>query len=197
MPGLFTLLLFLFPLAWSPGPGNLFFAATGARFGMRATLPASAGYHAATWAISLCIGLGFVGLAGGAPQVLRVTQIAGAGFVLWLAWKTLRAGMIGDAQAVRPVGPLGGALLLVLNPKAYLIMGLLFARFLPEPGPDLIVSVFWIAAVFTLNNFVAFTFWTLASAHLGRVLGQHGMAQRVNLGFALVLAAVAVWILLA
>ncbi len=28
-----ALVLFLAPLAYSPGPGNLFFAATGARFG--------------------------------------------------------------------------------------------------------------------------------------------------------------------
>ncbi len=32
------LLAFLFPLAYRPDPGNMFFAATSARFGVRATL---------------------------------------------------------------------------------------------------------------------------------------------------------------
>jgi threonine/homoserine/homoserine lactone efflux protein len=38
-----ALLLFLLPLAYSPGPGNLFFAATGARFGLAATAPRATG----------------------------------------------------------------------------------------------------------------------------------------------------------
>lgn len=33
-----ALLLFLFPLAWSPGPGNMTFAANAARFGLVATV---------------------------------------------------------------------------------------------------------------------------------------------------------------
>jgi len=33
-----ALLVFLFPLAYSPGPGNIFFATNGARFGFRSTL---------------------------------------------------------------------------------------------------------------------------------------------------------------
>ncbi len=44
-----ALLVFLFPLACSPGPGNMFFAANGAWFGFGATIPASLGYHIATW----------------------------------------------------------------------------------------------------------------------------------------------------
>ena len=48
-----TLLLFLAPLVYSPGPGNLFFAALGARFGWRGTLLANLGYHAATLLMSM------------------------------------------------------------------------------------------------------------------------------------------------
>ncbi|MEM6594772.1 MAG: hypothetical protein AAF672_08265, partial [Pseudomonadota bacterium] len=40
-----ALIIFLFPIAYSPGSGNLFFAANGARFGFRPALPANAGYH--------------------------------------------------------------------------------------------------------------------------------------------------------
>ena len=55
-----ALLVFLFPLAYSPGPGNMFFAANGARFGLRATIPASIGYHLATWIVTAAIGFGFM-----------------------------------------------------------------------------------------------------------------------------------------
>ena len=52
------LLLFLFPLAFSPGPGNIFFSAHGAAFGLRRSLRALLGYHLAKWGISVMIGLG-------------------------------------------------------------------------------------------------------------------------------------------
>ena len=42
-----ALLIFLFPLAFSPGPGNMFFAASGAKFGFKKTLSANFGYHLA------------------------------------------------------------------------------------------------------------------------------------------------------
>ena len=54
-----ALVVFLFPLAYSPGPGNMFFAAIGARFGTRASFEASAGYHVATWIVTFAVGYGF------------------------------------------------------------------------------------------------------------------------------------------
>jgi len=33
------IVIFLFPLAYSPGRGNMFFAANGGRFGFQATVP--------------------------------------------------------------------------------------------------------------------------------------------------------------
>ena len=52
METVFILVLFLLPLAFSPGPGNMFFAANGARFGFAATIPSNTGYHVATWIVA-------------------------------------------------------------------------------------------------------------------------------------------------
>jgi len=49
----------IIPLAFSPGPGNMFFAASGAKFGFKKTLSANFGYHLATIIVTLLIGLGF------------------------------------------------------------------------------------------------------------------------------------------
>ena len=56
---IFALIIFLFPLAFSPGPGNMFFAANGARFGFVNTLSANLGYHLATIIVTFLIGFGF------------------------------------------------------------------------------------------------------------------------------------------
>ena len=59
LSAILTLLIFLFPLAFSPGLGNMFFAANGAKFGFVNTLSANIGYHLATVVVTFLIGLGF------------------------------------------------------------------------------------------------------------------------------------------
>jgi threonine/homoserine/homoserine lactone efflux protein len=87
-----ALLLFLLPLAYSPGPGNMVFAAIGARFGSWAPVPASLGYHLATWVVTATVGLGFAGTTAQAPLLQEALLYAGSGYVLWLARGFLRAG---------------------------------------------------------------------------------------------------------
>jgi threonine/homoserine/homoserine lactone efflux protein len=180
------LVLFLFPLAYSPGPGKLFFAALGARFGLRATLPATVGYHLATWIVTVGIGLGFAGAAVGFPQAFLILGWLGSAYVFWLAIRFPRAGLIETATDVPPAGFRDGAVLLVLNPKAYAIIALIFSQFLTA-GPATPKAVLAIATIFTLNNLLAFTLWTLG----GQALASPGQARRLNLIFGTLLAAVA------
>lgn len=191
-----ALIVFLFPLAYSPGPGNLFFAANAARFGFAATLPATAGYHLATWAVTAAIGFGFAAALDLAPQFFAVLKTAGSLYVLWLAWKLLRAGVFEDAPEARPASFASGAALLVLNPKAYVIIALMFSQFLEPDAPAAGAPVLWITTVFTLNNLLAFTVWALAGGSLSGLFRSAGGARSLNLLFGTILACVAVWMLL-
>jgi len=188
-----ALLLFLLPLAYSPGPGNMVFAATGARFGLRATLPASVGYHLATWGVTVLIGMGMGRALLSDPVLLRAVQLCGAAYVLWLAFRMARAGAIRSSDSACVMGVGDGALLLLLNPKAYMIIALMFTQFLQ--GGDW-VEVAVIASVFTLNNLVSFTLWSAAGDGLARLFRDPARARVMNLGLALPLAAVAIWMTL-
>lgn len=90
----FALLVFLMPLAYSPGPGNMVFAAIGGRFGLRASIPASAGYHLATFAVTAAVGLGFSGLARLSPMLLDILTRGGAG-----SWPVLGLHILAGAGA--------------------------------------------------------------------------------------------------
>jgi threonine/homoserine/homoserine lactone efflux protein len=72
----------------------------------------------------------------------------------------------------------------------------MFSQFMP-PGVgsnwSLIIAI---SVNFTLNNFVAFTIWTLAGDGLMRIFATPSSARRLNTLFALVLALVALWMLL-
>lgn len=156
-----ALLLFLLPLTFSPGPGNMFFAAIGGRFGLRASLPATIGYHLTTFVMTDVIGLGFAELAGLSSTLFDILRIGGSVYVLWLAWLFLRAGprRVSPRCARQPRWT--AAILLIINPKAFLIVVLIFSQFLPVSGVSDAALFLWITTVFTVNNLVAFTIWTL------------------------------------
>lgn len=87
----FALLVFLFPLAYSPGPGNAFFAAIGASKGVRATVPALAGYHLATLVVTALIGVGMGVTILTHPVVAKSLAAVGSLYVLWLGWSFIRS----------------------------------------------------------------------------------------------------------
>lgn len=190
---LLPLILFLLPLAYSPGPGNLFFAANGARFGLRATLPANLGYHLATWVVTLALGLGFAALLTSLPRLLILMKGAGSAYVLYLAWGFFRAGKTDTKREARPASLIDGMVLLILNPKAYLIIALMFSQFLPEGGGAQVSAVIWITSIFTLNNLLAFLIWTLLGDRIAARFRNAAQASWLNRGSALTLALVALW----
>ena len=191
-----ALVLFLLPLAYSPGPGNMFFAAIGGRFGLRASIPATTGYHLATFIVTAAVGLGFSGLSMLSSSLFDLLRYAGAAYVFWLAWGFLRAGATTGTTEAREATAFDGAILLLFNPKAYLIIALMFTQFLPGSGGNDPALVVWITVIFTLNNFLAFTVWTLAGDLLTRRFRSASGARLMNVVFGVMLAAVAIWMLL-
>ncbi len=191
-----ALVLFLFPLAYSPGPGNMFFAANSARFGFRATIPANVGYHIATWIVTAALGFGFIATLENFPQLFTVLKVAGSLYVLWIAWKLFRAGALEDHEAPKAATFTDGVVLLVLNPKAYVIIALMFTQFLDQSEMRALSAVILITTVFTLNNLAAFSIWALIGEKIAGFFRTPESAQKLNMMFGGVLAAVAIWMLL-
>jgi len=189
-----ALILFLFPLAYSPGPGYLFFAANGARFGFRSTVPANVGYHAATWIVTAGIGFGFISAFDRFPNAFLAVKIAGSVYVLWIAWKLFRSGVLREGGIAKPATFVDGAVLLLLNPKAYVIIALMFTQFL-DPASEQLVAVLLISTVFTFNNLVAFSVWTLVGDRISLMFRTPESAHRLNMTFGALLAIVGVWML--
>ncbi len=188
-----ALFIFLFPLAYSPGPGNMFFAANGARFGFRSTIPSNVGYHVATWGVTAAIGFGFIAALDRFPQIFVFLKTAGALYVLWLSWQTFRAGALEGHEDAKPATFIDGVVLLMLNPKAYVIIALMFSQFLDQSNEGSFAVVMLITTVFTLNNLIAFTIWALIGDQIARYFRTNESARKLNMGFGMILAAVAVW----
>lgn len=185
---LLALTLFLLPLQLSPGPANLYFASLAGRCGVRGAGPALAGYLAGAFALTLLIGLGLNAAVFGRPEVMRPMQLAGAAYMLWLAWSFLKAGEKAEADGGnRAATPLAGALVLLLNPKAYLIVALTLAQF--ARGEQTPLYVVLVGVVIVLTYVLAFALWAGASAGVGSRLG----ARRLNVVYAASIALAAIW----
>ena len=191
---LLAFLLFLLPLAYSPGPGNMFFAAIGARFGLGAIWPANAGYHVATFLVTLLVGLGFGLVLRTEPLLMQIIQYAGGAYILYLAYRFFTAGRYAGEVEPRAAGFMDGVVLLLLNPKGYVIMALIFSQFLAAEADAGWQKIALISAVFTLNNLLAFTLWAVAGDAIGRLFRSDESARYLNAGFALALVGVALWV---
>ncbi len=190
------LLVFLLPLAYSPGPGNLFFASHGAQFGFKSTIPSNIGYHIATWIITALIGFGFGSVLEHVPYFFKITQYAGTAYILYLAWCLYNANSLHEQhQTVKPAGSWSGVMLLILNPKAYLIITAMFSQFLNDHNTHDYWMVLYITTLFTINNLIAMSLWCIAGQQLIAMFQSNKIATKINQTFATMLAIVAIWIL--
>lgn len=193
-----ALLIFLFPLAYSPGPGNAFFAAIGASKGLKATAPALTGYHLATFIVTALIGVGMGVTILNHPLVARSLAAVGSLYVLWLAWLFIRSARQKSAGTKSPgtapnIGFWAGAIVLLLNPKSYYIIAVMFTQFLRPPHNDDVATVVAITTVFTLNNLVAFIIWAVGGRMLFALFRGERAGQVIDYLFAALLIGVAIW----
>jgi threonine/homoserine/homoserine lactone efflux protein len=195
MTDVIALLMFLAPLAYSPGPGNAYFAAIGARHGLRGAVPPLIGYHAATFIVTLAFGLGFGAISMVTPKTILVLRYAGGAYVLYLAYLLIKSGTSESDVQPQSASFADGAILLLFNPKAYLIISLMYSQFLPAQANADWVRVAWITAVFTLNNLLAFLIWTYAGDILGAQFRDPRKARQLNIALGFVLGAVGLWML--
>ena len=188
-----ALLVFLFPLAFSPGPGNMFFAASGARFGFLNTLSANFGYHLATIIITFHLGIGFSFLFSFIKNQYHYIQILGSLYVIYLAYKFFKAGTYNETSKNLKCTFIDGVILLILNPKAYVIISLMFSIFLD--GTQNISKIILISTIFTLNNCASFTLWTIFGDLIGTKFRNEKYSRLLNNTFSLALFLVGIWML--
>ncbi len=200
-----SLVAFLFPLAYSPGPGNMFFATLGARAGVRGAVPALTGYHLATWIVTAAIGLS-VGLTLLRDPVVSLTLgVLGGCYVVWLGIKSLMASRRSSENQTADAGPgretvaaavpgfWSGLWLLVLNPKAFVIIAVMFTAFL-HLDTSTTSDIVWISTIFTLNNLLAFALWAGFGQALAAMVSTQTGRARLDVTFGLGLVAVGCWL---
>lgn len=152
----------------TPGPNNVMLTASGANFGYRNTLPHILGIASGTAVQTLlsCLGLG--ALIAAVPASQAALRIAGALYLLWLAWRLARSSM-GEAQLAAPLNYLQGAGFQAVNPKAWTRSLTIAAVFMPTDLPPLQATAL-VTAIGTAISLPCISIWALFGVAIRRML---------------------------
>ena len=124
----FTIAIFLMII--TPGPGVLSLAATGSGFGWKAGVLYLAGLFIGTNTVLVFVVTGFKGFLFEIPWVEPIFLIISLSYLTWIAWRIASAGNEIKFKKSKNEPTFFEAIFLqIINPKAYLVNGILFAGF--------------------------------------------------------------------
>ena len=169
-------------LNFAPGQDVFFATACGLQGGPKAGARAGLGVGMGVVAHVLMATLGLGALIAAHPGALTAIKWIGAGYLLWLAWKSWHAAPQGAARgAVRPWNVIRrGALSNLLNPKPVLFLLAFLPQFTrPDYGP-IWHQLLALGLIFAFTGTVVTMGYGLVAGWLGARLGAHlGVLNRI------------------
>jgi threonine/homoserine/homoserine lactone efflux protein len=186
---LLALVTFAFVMTFTPGPNNIMLAASGVNFGFARTIPHMAGVSIGFLVLVLACGTGLGLVFAAVPSLQLALKIAGAAYMLWLAFKVATAHQARDngGGPARPFTFWQAAAFQWVNPKG-LVAALSAIAVYVRPGHerrDLAVML----AVFAAVTAGAVMTWAGFGVALRRLLRDPVHARIFNAVMALLLVA--------
>jgi threonine/homoserine/homoserine lactone efflux protein len=187
---LLPLMTYCFVMSSTPGPNNVMLTASGANFGYRGALPQILGINVgvALQTFVCCLGLG--SLFASAPLLQDGLRIAGALYLIVLAWKLSGAGGINSGEAPRPVSFWQGLMFQAVNPKSWVKAVTIASVFMPA-GLSPVQGGLVAALLGSVIGFPCSSSWALFGVAIRRWLDDPAKRRIFNLsmgGTLLVLA---------
>ncbi|MBO4274112.1 LysE family translocator [Microbispora triticiradicis] len=184
----------------SPGPNMMYLVSRSIGQGRRAGLVSLSGVVAGFLVYLAAANLGLAVLLAAFPQVLAVIRLAGAAYLLWLAWQAVRPGGV-SVFAVRDVPPdpprrlfAMGLMTNLLNPKIAVLYVSVIPQFVDVSRGDVllqgvVLGALQIAVAATVNSSIVLA----AGGVAGFLADRPGWlrAQRIVMGGMLGVLAVA------
>lgn len=173
----------------SPGPNNFMLLASGVNFGFRRTMPHMAGIGVGFFALLIGVGLGLGALLSAYPALHALLKVLGAGYLLYLAWRTATARSFDTRvkEGARPMTFAEAAAFQWVNPKAWIMSVTAMAVYTQPETP--LVSVFVVAGIFAAICFPSVGTWTGFGTALRGFLADPGRLKWFNLTMGVLLAA--------
>lgn len=196
-PMLPSFLLVALLVELTPGPNMGWLALLSASEGRRAGFAATAGIGLGLAIIAAASALGLAQLAQASPVIFNLLRYAGAAFLLWLAWEAWGERREVSPSAFHKNGSAAkhfhrGLIINLLNPKAALFFIVILPIHIVANGSVAMQTAQLSIAYVAIATSIHITIVLLAGrAHVWLTTGPY--AQLVRRGFAVMLAAIAIW----
>ncbi len=172
----------------TPGPNNLMLLASGTNYGFVRSLPHMLGISGGFAFLLLCVGFGLGEILEASPQLYLGLKIAGAAYLVYLAWKIANSGPISSGKIDgRPMRFVEAVAFQWVNPKAW-VMALASMTAYTNPSAYT-SSVVIVAGVFTLVNLPSIAVWCGMGLWLRRFLADPIRLRIFNISMAILLIA--------
>jgi threonine/homoserine/homoserine lactone efflux protein len=157
----------------TPGAGVLFTLSAGLTGGRRAALVAALGGTLGTVPHLVAAVTGLAALLHSSALAFDLVKYLGAGYLLWLAFATLRdrgAITVDDTSPTRPAGKVivSAVLMNLLNPKLTIFFVAFLPQFVHPETPGALGRMLGLGAVFTATTLVVFVGYGLGAAAVRR-----------------------------
>jgi threonine/homoserine/homoserine lactone efflux protein len=155
----------------TPGADMMFCLGQGLRSGPGPAIAASGGIALGGFVHALAAGLGLSALISALPGAFDVIRWVGVGYLLWLAWQSLRAGPVrGAVQGVSARRAFAqGFIVNLTNPKVILFV-LAFVPQFVDPTRTVLPQFLICGAVLSLGGFIINGLVGLFAGGIGRKL---------------------------
>ena len=172
----------------SPGGATSLATASGAQFGYLRSLPLIFGIASALALLVAVSGTGLAATILAFPALEFGMKAVGSAYLLWLAFIILKAGPPAAANMSdkAPIGFLGGAMLLGVNPKAWaMAVGVAGSFSGIADNPYVLAAIF--GSVFAIAATLSLSIWAVTGSFLARVLKDDWQWHLFNAVMALLL----------
>ncbi|MEM7294632.1 MAG: LysE family translocator [Pseudomonadota bacterium] len=181
--------LFAFVASVTPGPSNVMLLATGGAVGVWRGIPCMLGVLIGMGCLMFAAALGLGSLILGFPLLLSVMNVAGALFLLWLAWKIASADPSTATAEDRAVGFFEAATFQWVNPKGWLVTISAVGTYLTDESGSAMVQSTILAVTFMLAATPGAAIWLGFGAAIKQFLNSNRRNRIFNIIMGALLAA--------
>ncbi|UCI16636.1 LysE family translocator [Mesorhizobium sp. B2-1-8] len=184
-----ALLVYAFVTSITPGPNNLMLLASGVNFGLVRSVPHLLGISIGFLVLLLAVGFGLGAVLTAFPTLHTGLKIAGAVYLLYLAWKIAMSRSLGGKGETdtRPMRFIDAAAFQWVNPKAWVMAITAMAVYTNPERPFL--SVVLIGMAFTVVNLPSVSVWAGFGTALRGFLSDPMRLKWFNIAMGVLLAA--------
>ena len=164
-PEIFSISLFWFVAAYTPGPNNVVASYSGFNFGIKKTIPHILGTTLGFTSLVLLLTIGLINVFKLFPIIQIVIRYLGTVFLIYLAYKIASSTASDEIKKENPVKFIETFLFQYLNPKGVMVAIIVVSTYV-ELGENYLNHATQVVALAFLFSSTSITLWTFIGKFL-------------------------------